>query len=374
MDYDVASLVSDAESYVTTSFVVSNGVDVIAEGNASDALPCPDRSPTTAQLLAELPAGGYVLLVFLFLLMCGTVGIYIEEVLFIMRNFKINMRKKKTIWILAYFPTYAVCGFLAVLVPRSGTLVDMVANTFFGTCLYNFGRLMVNYMGGSERMWKIVGPDRHIRMNAPPCCCCFCCGPKLLTRSLFLRITMQVLQVAIVRPIIMFIAAILWTNGSYHAGNMSFGNGFLYITIINLTSTLVAVYGLMLMRGAFQQELEKDFQITGKILSLQLTLLISAIPNLIIGILVSTDVIPCVPMFPSKARGEIIYHAILVMMMLPFAVLGRKFYRNLSDGTLYACQGDGAGSAGVPLTVADDPDSNANPRVIYTVKQTTETA
>jgi Organic solute transporter Ostalpha len=81
-------------------------------------------------------------------------------------------------------------------------------------------------------------------------------------------------------------------------------NGFIYITVTNIISSCVAVYGLMLLRGAFQPELEKDFAITGKIASLQLTLLSSAIPNLIIGILVSTDVIKCSPIFPSKARGE----------------------------------------------------------------------
>jgi len=85
---------------------------------------------------------------------------------------------------------------------------------------------------------------------------------------------------------------------------MSLSNGFIYITVTNIISSMVAVYGLMILRGAFQQELEKDFAITGKIASIQLTLLSSAIPNLIIGILVSTDVIKCGPIFSSKARGE----------------------------------------------------------------------
>jgi organic solute transporter subunit alpha len=85
---------------------------------------------------------------------------------------------------------------------------------------------------------------------------------------------------------------------------MSLYNGFIYITVINIISSCVAVYGLMLLRGAFLPELEADFSITGKILSLQLTLLSSALPNLIIGILVATDVIKCGPVFSSKARGE----------------------------------------------------------------------
>ena len=68
---------------------------------------------------------------------------------------------------------------------------------------------------------------------------------------------------------------------------------------------MVAYYGLTVLRVALLPELEDRFSVTGKILSLQLTLLLSsAIPNLIIGIFVSTNVIHCGDLFPSKARGE----------------------------------------------------------------------
>jgi Organic solute transporter Ostalpha len=85
---------------------------------------------------------------------------------------------------------------------------------------------------------------------------------------------------------------------------MSLDNGYLYISCVNLVSTVVAYYGLTVLRGALRQELEEKFSVTGKILSLQLTLLLSAIPNLFISILVSTDVIQCGALYPSKARGE----------------------------------------------------------------------
>jgi len=67
---------------------------------------------------------------------------------------------------------------------------------------------------------------------------------------------------------------------------------------------MVAYYGLTVLRVALRPELEERYKVTGKILSLQLTLLSSAIPNLVIGIFVSTDVIQCGELFPSKARGE----------------------------------------------------------------------
>lgn len=79
---------------------------------------------------------------------------------------------------------------------------------------------------------------------------------------------------------------------------------FIYFTIVNTISSFVAVYGLMLLRGAFRPELERDFHITGKIFSIQLAIIISAIPNLILSILVATGVIPCGPIFPSESRAE----------------------------------------------------------------------
>jgi len=51
------------------------------------------------------------------------------------------------------------------------------ADRFFGSCLYHFGRLMVNYMGGARRVWEIVPADRMVAMNTPPVCCCCVCIP-----------------------------------------------------------------------------------------------------------------------------------------------------------------------------------------------------
>ena len=45
--------------------------------------------------------------------------------------------------------------------------------------------------------------------------CGVCC------RKLYFKITMLTMQVAIVRPILMFFAAVLWTNNSYIPGDVS---------------------------------------------------------------------------------------------------------------------------------------------------------
>jgi SNF family Na+-dependent transporter len=57
----------------------------------------------------DLPAGGWVLLAFLLAFTLATIAIYVEEVSYIMKTFKIPKRKKTTIWILAFFPVNLPC-------------------------------------------------------------------------------------------------------------------------------------------------------------------------------------------------------------------------------------------------------------------------
>lgn len=84
----------------------------------------------------------------------------------------------------------------------------------------------------------------------------------------------------------------------------SLKNGFIYITSLNLLSTMIAVYGLMLTKRVLAPELQTKFEITGKIATLQLTLLSSVIPNFIIGFLVSNEIIGCGTFLPKRGRGE----------------------------------------------------------------------
>ena len=84
---------------------------------------------------------------------------------------------------------------------------------------------------------------------------------------------------------------------------MSPYNGYIYITIINLLSTLPAMWGLYLIVEALKDDLDK-FSMRGKIVSIQLTLIVTSIPNLIISSLVSSGYITCTPLFMSKSRGE----------------------------------------------------------------------
>ena len=85
---------------------------------------------------------------------------------------------------------------------------------------------------------------------------------------------------------------------------ISITNAQTYLSLLNILSTMTAMYGLMIQRKTFLPDLGKLYSLSGKILTVQTTLFSTIIPIIIINMLVSFGVISCGPMFPSKARGE----------------------------------------------------------------------
>lgn len=146
-------------------------------------------------------------------------------------------------------------------------------------------RLLVDYFGGSKRVWNQV-EGTNVILRTPPCCCCIVCLPVIkfdrwvsdrwqaqsicylvvttvafafyklwacykcgvqqyvigvwqvtgmwqvtgvwrvkgvcvCDRRVFTKLQMLVMQVALVRPLLMFIAAVLWADGAYTPGVVS---------------------------------------------------------------------------------------------------------------------------------------------------------
>lgn len=312
---------------------------------------CRSETPTAEQLLHDIggwPAGLLAVLTFC---LVASLAVYAEEIVFLVRNFERGPRLNRTIWILAFFPGFVVTSFVAVLVPRSGTLCDLVSNAFFVTCLYQFLGLIEDYLGGEREMWTVIGESRQMTLSTPPCCCCCPCLPKpILNRHSYLRLSLLVGQVTIVRTILAFIAAVLWVNGSYIPGNLLPNGAFLYIATMNLISTLLSMWGLMILKATTRADLEARFALNGKFGCVQLSLITIALINIIIGILVTTRVIQCTTFFPSKSRSEEITHCILVMVMFLYGLLARHFFRRQADSRGFSSEEDGKTFA----TIVDD--------------------
>jgi hypothetical protein len=71
-----------------------------------------------------LTTSGYVLFAFLLIFTIITIAIYVEEVIFIMKAFKLGFRKKKTIYVLSVFPVRtAFSRLLAYVSSKQETLL-----------------------------------------------------------------------------------------------------------------------------------------------------------------------------------------------------------------------------------------------------------
>ena len=63
---------------------------------------------------------------------------------------------------------------------------------YFSTCLYQFVKLMVNYIGGEPRMYRVLsGTELHLR--GPPCCCCCVCLPTVSFSKWVMHLSVHVL-------------------------------------------------------------------------------------------------------------------------------------------------------------------------------------
>jgi organic solute transporter subunit alpha len=299
--------------------------------------PCAVRPPPSHLLFAHMPVGGWVMIIVMLVVMLVTVVIYIEEIIFVMKAFRITTRRKKTIWVLAFFPVFSVCSFIGLCVPRAGTFVNISSNLYFSTCLYQLLRLFVSYMGGTRNIWKIVGAGRRMRLNTLPiCCCCPCCPTPAFNGVNLVKLYVMVMQMTIIRPIMMFLAAVLWHDELFIPGQFSPRRSFLWIGLINATSTVVAVWGLCMFAAALEPELGKTFAVRGKIASIQGTLILTVLINSIISMMVASGRVSCNPLISSRVKGEQLYFTIIICLMFLCSLLGRKFFRRVSDGNIYA--------------------------------------
>ncbi|XP_053394244.1 organic solute transporter subunit alpha-like [Mercenaria mercenaria] len=291
--------------------------------------PCSDKFPSTDDFYAEISASAatIVLLSLACLLAALCVGNFVEELLFLQRIYYGNEVKViKLATLLGLYPVTILTSLIALLVPSSTILLDLLASCYLSVCFYTFVTLSINYFGGEEKMLEILANDR-VKTSTPPCCCCCCCilKPIKLTRKSLLFFKLCSLQVAVVRPLLLFIAAVLWTDGKYTRG-LGGSTSYLYITIVTVISTLFSMYGTMVIYRASLLHL-KQYSLALKYMSFKLLLVISNLQNIVFGILALFDLPECIGTRGPKVRGSYIHHSVLVIETFLLALLARKAYR-----------------------------------------------
>ncbi|XP_046550331.1 organic solute transporter subunit alpha-like [Haliotis rubra] len=294
--------------------------------NNTDGPPCPMEIPVSEVYFAGISTVELALVAVGGVVALANVIMFLETSWFIFQHSRSQKTMTLSIWMTGVHPVFSLAAVAAVCVPRCTILVDLMAATYLAFCVWNFIPMLMHYRGGEHALISHMSGET-INLRSPPvACCCFCCPKIEVNKKNLLRIKMTVLQFAVFRPILVLLTAALWTDKKYIRGVMMPNQPFMYTNIMNGASTLIAVYGSILLFEATRKQL-KAFNIIPKFISLQVVLAISDLQTLVFDLLASNQLPPCTDTLPSNARGDVWNHLILIVEMFLLALLSRHAYR-----------------------------------------------
>ncbi|XP_045159606.2 organic solute transporter subunit alpha-like [Mercenaria mercenaria] len=293
---------------------------------------CSDDFPTTDVFYSEI-SEDVPIIVFLAVasvLAISSLAIYVEELFFIHKHYQTgDQRAWKITVLLGLYPVVCIMSLISVLVPTSSTLMTLMSACYISFCIYIFIMMTIECYGGPDKMIGTLADDKVI-LNTPPCCCCLCCilKPITLTRKSLKTFEILAMQVMFVRPIVLFIAAVMWTDGRYN-NKISVDEPYVYITVVSAISTLLSMYGLIVIFRASRLHL-KHYHLALKFVPLQATIILVNLQRLVFSILAERDIPECIGSRGSRVRGENLHNALLVVETFLLCLLARKGYRTQS--------------------------------------------
>ncbi|CAG2247998.1 OSTA [Mytilus edulis] len=236
-------------------------------------------------------------------ILCVTmIVIYLEAVYFVFRFHSNTRQKIRIMFLLALCPIIAWTSLLAILVPTATLLSEFTASI-----------------------------------------------KTLRVASVF------TIQIAIVRPIVLFVAAVLWTDGKYASGDEGEQSSITFpIQVFSGVSTILGVWGLQIVYRATRDRLTM-FRVNLKFASFQLTFAIVNLQNFILAILGKNGIPACEGSRGPLMRGSRLNHYLLVIEMFLLCILSRFAYRRQEAKNIQEYSMDG-----VTSSIKDSSDKEVN--------------
>ncbi|XP_029876658.1 organic solute transporter subunit alpha-like isoform X2 [Aquila chrysaetos chrysaetos] len=234
------------------------------------------QPPYSRELLQSLDLPGRFLFAVLTLMTLIANLVFIEEAVYIYRRIP-SFKRSVIIWINAAAPVIATTSCIGMWIPRSTMFTDFTAAVFFAIVIHKFLMMMIKECGGQKLLLKRF-ENGHFKISTGPCCCCCLCLPRVrITRRTLFWLKLGTFQFAFLRPVLMFLSIVLWTNGNYTLYN--------FILILNHLQAAI------------------------------------------INILAMQRIIPCAPPLSSSARGAYMTQQLLIMEMFLITLISRVVYR-----------------------------------------------
>ncbi|KAH3695310.1 organic solute transporter subunit alpha-like [Dreissena polymorpha] len=290
---------------------------------------CSNDYPSTDVYYADVPSD-LVLVIGLCIgsvLMVVCIAIFVEEIVFIRRHYCDNVSTgRKMLVILGLFPVICTTRMVSLFVPTSNVLQNLLSSCYVAVCIYTFVSMTISFYGGSEKMISILSKDK-ISISTMPCCCCLCCVLKPITMTMTSLRTFELLamQVMFIRPLLLWIAAELWTDGQYES-TLDFKKSYIYITILSAISTMTSVYGMIVIFRASRLQLS-HFSLGFKFVPLQSAIILDVFQSLVFNFLADHDIPGCLNSFGPRLRASNFNNLLLVLESFILCLIARKGYR-----------------------------------------------
>ncbi|XP_072031756.1 LOW QUALITY PROTEIN: organic solute transporter subunit alpha-like [Amphiura filiformis] len=289
---------------------------------------CTTADPTSEQLYTELRnnIAALLTLICVTIVALSTIAMFLEAVFYVNKKIPSSRRRIRLIVIMGIYPVQTMTSLLALYVPRAHLMNTLAASVYFSVALFQFLMLIIDYYGGKYAVVELLTDKKVSLANPPLTCCCVCLPTFTMTMRNLSWVKRCVMQVAFIRPASLFIALVLWTDGKYQPGQVSFSEAYIYLNLISIGSGLLALWGISLMLKASAEPLS-EFQIRPKFYLVQMVLILISAQNLILSLMVSGGAIPCIPPFRSDARANYISDLLIIVEMFFFSILSRLYFR-----------------------------------------------
>ncbi|NXN98829.1 OSTA protein, partial [Rhinopomastus cyanomelas] len=278
---------------------------------------------------AGLDLAGRFLFAILTLMTLTADLVFVEEAIYIYRKIP-SSKRSIIIWINAAAPVIATTSCIGMWIPRSTMFTDFTAGVFFAIVIHKFLMMMIKECGGQKLLLKRFEND-HFKISTGPCCCCCLCLPRVrITRRTLFWLKLGTFQLAFLRPVLIFLSIVLWTNGNYTLYNLSPKGAAIWISCFTGVITIIGLWPVAIMFVHVRTVLTCK-KIIPKFALYQFIVILNHLQATIINILAMQRVIPCTPPLSASARGAYVTQQLLIMEMFLITLFSRVVYRRRYD-------------------------------------------
>ncbi|CAK8680486.1 unnamed protein product [Clavelina lepadiformis] len=289
-----------------------------------------DRPPNITALFKDITKKQVILLSVCGFLFIVTAVVFVLDSIFIRRR---QSKFQRYFWHLLYiqgtYIIYSAVSMISLISPTSSLLAELVFSIYIAFTLKELMSLILRIT--KMELNSNDMPEESVSLAVTPiaCCCCCICPNIKVNKKLLLFVKCGIYQATILRPLLTFVQAVLWTNGYF-----STSAGFKLVELLNGFSVITAMYFLALLYSSFQKLLSQ-YQIQVRFVGIQLVMLIVSVQQNLLGLLAQKNIIRCEDPFNSVVRATEFHHTLVVGEMLLILLCSCLIQRRKNDVFLF---------------------------------------